>query len=143
MNQISSIRMSFYTIKIFYWVTFHLSIVILFSNFGIGIIALSIIIIPVFILHLMLGLNLNKIARHQWLIILSACNLLTFTLIRPDGVHTTNGSGLSVFLNFFGIDAGFNSNYETHFLFGSLLLLAVQLAIELVLRKLSNQEKVS
>jgi len=130
--------MSLKTIKIFYWTTFGLSVAIIALNFGLGLIALGVVILPVLILHLANGLSLNKIDNHKTAIILSASNLLIFALMRPDGVHAFTNSGLSSILDLFGINAGYNYKNEDYFLIASLILLLLQVIFDMRLRKLKR-----
>src|SRR5688572_339193 len=134
--------MSLNTIKTFYWTTFGLSIIVLPLNFGLGLVVFGLVILPVIILHDIVGLNLSRIEHHKTLIILSGINLLIFALIRPDGVHTFTDNGLSSVLDIFGITAGYNRVYENYFFVGSLILLLVQLIMEIRLRKLVKVNKV-
>jgi hypothetical protein len=127
--------MSFKVIKAFYWITFGFSIIIIPLNMGLGLIALGLIILPILFLHLAIGLNLNKIENYKTAIILSATNLLTFALIRPDGVHAFTDNGMSSVLNNFGINAGYNHKHEDYFFLASLILLLVQVIMDIRLRK--------
>ncbi|MCX2745623.1 hypothetical protein OO013_17205 [Mangrovivirga sp. M17] len=128
--------MSFKSINIIYWLTFLISIVILPLNFGLGLIAMSIIIVPVLIMHVSNGLKLKKIEKYKIAIFISTFNLLIFSLIRPDGVHAINENGLSSLLDVFHINAGYKREYENYFFIFSFILLLFQLIIELRLRKL-------
>lgn len=128
--------MSLRTIKIFYWSTFGLSVIILPLNIGLGLIALGLMILPILILHLAIGIGLSKIQNHKASIILSASNLLIFVLIRPDGVHAFTDNGLSSFLDLFGIYAGYDHKYEGSFFVASLILMLVQVIMDIRLRKL-------
>ncbi len=131
--------MEFKTVKLFFWTTFVLSIAILFLNLGLGLIAFGIILLPVFILHFAIGLSLDRIQKHRTAIILSSLNLLTFVLIRPDGVHAFTESGLSSILNIFGVNARYSRQYEDYFFSASLVLLLLQLIIDLRLRKFARR----
>ena len=133
--------MNLKAIKKFYWTTFGLSLVILPLNIGLGIVVIGLVILPVLILHFIIGLNLSKIEHHISLIILSGINLLIFALIRPDGVHTFTDNGLSSALDIFGINAGYNREYENYFFVGSLILLIAQLIMEIRLIKLVKVNK--
>jgi hypothetical protein len=128
--------MSYKSIRNFYWALFGLSLLTLALNFGLGLFALGIIILPVLMLHLVLGLSLDKVQDHKSLIILSSFNLLAFALVRPDGVHTISDNGLSSFLELFGIYAGYDAQFENLYFLASIILLVAQLVIELRLRKL-------
>jgi hypothetical protein len=121
--------MNLVTIKVFYWTTFGLSIIILPLNFGLGLVAMGLVILPLLILHLTIGLRVNRLENNIVSIFLSAVNLLLFALIRPDGVHAITDNGLSSALDIFGINAGYNRNYENHFFIGSFILLLVQVII--------------
>lgn len=134
-------KMNFTTIKVFYWTTFGLSIIILPLNFGLGLVAIGLVILPLLILHLAIGLTVNRLENHRISIILSALNLLIFALIRPDGVHAFTDNGLSSALDLVGINAGYNSNYENHFFIGSLILLLVQAIMDIRLWKVAKTNK--
>jgi hypothetical protein len=125
-------------IKIFYWVTFVLSLIILPLNFGLGLVAIGVVILPILVLHLSIGLGLSKIKNHNTLIVISAINLLTFVLIRPDGVHAFTDSGLSAILEMFGIYARYNYKNEDYFFIASLILLLIQVILDLKLRKIKR-----
>jgi hypothetical protein len=125
--------MNIKAIKNFYWITFGLSVIVLLLNFGLGLLGLGIIILPVLILHFAVGLKLHRIKNNS-LLLISACNLLAFALIRPDGVHTISDNGLSSLLDIFGISGGFDPRYENHYFIGSLILLIVQMAFDLTLK---------
>ena len=102
---------------------------------------LGIIILPVIVLHIIIGLGIDKIKTHKTLIFLSATTLLLFSLIRPDGVHTLNDTGLSSILDKFGIIWGDCYNYENHFVFASLTILLFQVIIEIRLMKHKKEIK--
>jgi len=133
--------MNFTTIKIFYWTTFGLSLIILPLNFGLGLVAIGLVILPLLILHLAVGLGVNRLKNHIVSIILSAVNLLLFAFIRPDGVHAITDNGLSSALDIFGINAGYNRNYENHFFIGSLILLLIQAIMDIRLWKIAKSNK--
>jgi hypothetical protein len=133
--------MNWKLVKIFYWTTFGLSVLILPLNFGLGLFAIGLVILPILVLHLTIGLRLNRIKIRTVSIILSGINLLLFSLIRPDGVHTFTDNGLSSFLDIFGIQAGYNHNYEDHFFIGSLMLLLFQAIMDIRLRKIAKSSK--
>ena len=118
-----------------YWGTFALSVFVLQLNIGLGIIVMIWAIIPVLILHAIVGLRLNKIEQRKDLLTISSLNLLAFSLIRPDGVHAFTDNGLSSLLWIFGVDGGYNRGYENYFFWGSVVLLVGQVVIELILRK--------
>ncbi len=126
------------TIRFFYWTSFALSVIIIPLNFGLGLIVMGIVILPALILHLTIGLSLNRIKNHNTLIIVSAVNLLTFALIRPDGVHALTDNGLSSLLGIFGIYAGYNYEYENYFSIASLILLILQVIVDLILLKIKK-----
>lgn len=64
----------------FYWTTFGLSIAILLSNIGLGLVVFGIVILPTLILHLTNGLGLSKLENHKTTIVISGINLLLFAL---------------------------------------------------------------
>lgn len=133
--------MNFTTVKVFYWTTFGLSIIILPLNFGLGLVAIGLVILPLLILHLAIGLAANRLKNHRISIILSSANILLFTLIRPDGVHSFTDNGLSAVLDILGVNAGYNRNYENHFFIGSLMLLLVQAIMDIRLWKIAKKNK--
>lgn len=133
------VDMGINSIKGIFWLTFGLSIVILPLNIGLGLMVLGLVILPVLILHLNVGLSLNKIQNHKGAIVCSAINLLVFALVRPDGVHAFTESGLSSLLSIIGINAGYNYKHENYFFYSSLVLLLVQVIIDLRLRKFARR----
>ena len=136
---IVEISMNNTVIKVFYWAAFALSLFILPLNFGLGLVAFAIIILPILILHFLLGLNLGKLKKYKLLVVVAACNLLAFALVRPDGVHTITDNGLSAFLDLFGIHAGFSDENESLYFMASFALLIVQLAVDITLWSLKNK----
>jgi hypothetical protein len=127
------------SIKAIFWAAFGLAIITLLLNVGIGLIATGLVILPVLMLHFIIGLSLTKLQNHKSAIILSAINLLTFALLRPDGVHSLSDNGLSSFFDLVGISAGYNRDYEDYFVYSSLLLLLVQVIVDLRLRKIARR----
>ncbi len=121
--------------KVVYWITFCLSMAALLLNLGLGLFAFGIVIIPLLILHVSNGLQLNKLTNHKVAVILSAINLLAFALLRPDGAHTFTDTGLSALLDVLGIDAGFNRRNENFYFGTSIALFFIQVVIDLWLRK--------
>lgn len=128
--------MNFETTKVLFWATFALAIIVLAMNFGIGLIAFGLIILPVLTLHLAIGIRLSRLEGHGTAVVLSYLNLLAFALVRPDGVHTITDTGLSALLSTVGIHWGYNDRYESHFFYASVILLIVQVIMDLRLRKL-------
>jgi hypothetical protein len=126
-------------VKIYYWTTLALSIIILLLNFGLILFVLGLIIIlPVILLHIVVGLRLDKIETHKNSVIVSATTLLIFSLIRPDGGHTLSDTGLSSVLKIFGIIWGYCYNYENYFFFISMLILLFQVIMEIRLIRLKS-----
>lgn len=128
--------MSFKTIKGIYWITFLLSIVVLPLNIGLVLVVFGGIILPILILHLIIGIQLHKLEKHKRTVLLSAINLLAFTLIRPDGVHVFNANGISSVLKIFGIRAGYSYEYEDYCVLISIILIIVQIFLEIRLNAL-------
>ncbi|NMM47745.1 hypothetical protein [Marinigracilibium pacificum] len=128
--------------KIIYWFLFLISVLILLVNFGIGLMAMSIIIIPVLGLHIYNGINLDKIKDYKIAVLASSVNFLLFVLIRPDGVHSLNENGLSSFLSLFHINFGYNKNLENFSFFTSIILLFTQLFIEIKLRRMVKRSEI-
>lgn len=126
-------------IRIFYWIAFALTILTLLLNFGIGLVALAIIILPILVLHFLTGLSLVRLQNHRLLIFISASNLFLFALLRPDGVHTLNENGLSALLNEFNIHGGYNHRYENELTVVSLALLVIQAIIEIILFRIKKR----
>src|SRR5687767_7764479 len=122
--------MNFKTVKILYWITFAFTITILPLNFGLGLVAVGIVILLILILHLTNGLSLHKLENHRASIILSAVNMLLFALARPDGVHAITDNGLSSLLDIFGINSGYNNEYENYYFTASIILLFAQLIMD-------------
>ena len=125
--------MAFNIIRIFYWASFVLSIIILPLNFGLVLAALAILILPILIIHLKNGIWINQLRNHKLILVVAATNLLVFALIRPDGVHDINGIGFSALLDVFSINGGYNHEYFDLYFYGSLALLAFQLIINLII----------
>jgi hypothetical protein len=120
-------------VKIYYWTTLFISVFILILNTGLWLILLGFIILPIIILHISVGLRINIFEIHKKLMLISSTSLLTFALIRPDGVHSLNDSGLSSFLELFGLSWGYSIHFENHFFVSSIVLLLLQLIIEITL----------
>jgi hypothetical protein len=130
--------MRFKIISTFYWTTFILSIIVIFLNLGLGII-FGLLIIPILVIHYWNGSQLDKLKNHKKLIVFSALNLLVFSLVRPDGVHSFTTSRLSEVLDFFGIDdSGLDEN-EGYLFVASLLLLVAQGFADFELRKIRKE----
>lgn len=120
-------------VKIYYWTTLLISIFILILNTGLLLIVLGIIILPTIILHISVGLKQNIFEAYKTPMLISSTSFLTFALVRPDGVYSFNSSGLSSFLELFGLFWGYSEHYENHFLVSSIILLLFQLSIEITL----------
>lgn len=127
------LRMDSNKVKMYYWTTLSISIFILILNTGLWLIVLGLIILPVIILHIIVGLRLNMFENYEKPMLISSTSLLIFALIRPEGVHSFNDSGLSAFLKLFGLYWGFSSHFENHFFVSSIVLLLLQLIIEITL----------
>ncbi len=102
---------------------------------------LSNIYFALFFLHLIIGKKLKQLKKYKWLIIISSLNLLLFALIRTDGVHVTSNIGFSVLSELLGFSGSFNRDYEYLYFYISLISLSIQLIIELILLKLSKNNK--
>lgn len=126
--------MSLNTIKTFFWTTFVLAIIILFLNVGLGLVAFGIVILPMLVSHFIIGLRLDKLQERKPAIVFSSINLVAFALVRPDGVHVIAESGLSSLLDIFGINGGYDSEYENYFAFSALALFLVQLLVDFILQ---------
>lgn len=125
-------------VKILYWVLFLLSVVVLFLNFGLGLMTVGLVILPVLILHAGIGFSLGRLNANKGLVAWSMLNLLVFALIRPDGVHAFNETGLGALLSLFGMHGGYSHRNEDLFFFASLALLLIQLIVDLRLRRLAR-----
>ena len=70
-------------------------------------------------------------------------NLLLFSLIRPDGVHSFTQTGIESLFDFFGIYIQLNQEFENYYFNLSLVLIAIQIALEIILiRKLNKSNKI-
>jgi hypothetical protein len=123
----------------YYWITFLVSIFILILNTGLWLIVSGLIILPVIILHIIVGLRLNMFETYEKPMLISSTFLLIFALIRPDGVHSFNNSGLSSFLRLFGLSWGYSNRFEDYFFVSSIILLLLQLLIEITLIRLKSE----
>ncbi len=141
MTMIPQKAMNLQSSKIFYWITFVLTIFILLMNVGIGLMALGVVIVPLLILHFINGRHFDKIANHRMAMVLSSANFLLFALIRPDGGHTLNDNGLSLLLEIFGMYWGYDRAYEDYYAFGSLALLVVQAIMDIRLKTIIKKRK--
>jgi hypothetical protein len=121
--------------KVYYWTVLFVSICALFLSFGIGIMALGIIILPIIIYNIKIGVNLDFLHDKQITVFLASSNWLGFTLLRPDGVHTINKNGISSLLDVIDINGGYNSQYENYYFTFSLIMLALQIVINYRLLK--------
>jgi len=124
-------------IKIFYCLIFAVAIFTLTQNAGLGLFALALFIIPIFILHAGIGLSIPKLKDHKTGLIVSSVNLLFFVLMRPDGAHAFTQTGLSSILEYFGVHIGPTRKYENELFFGSIALLLLQVVLDLRLRKIA------
>ena len=120
-----------------YWLTFLLTILILFQNVGIVLLGLGIFILPVIILHVLVVRKLEDIEHKRLLVGVSAINLLLFSLLRPEGAHAIYMTGLSSVLDLIGISGTYNSEHENFYVSSSLILLVVQVIVDLRLMKVS------
>jgi len=133
------IEVNLKSIKVFYWVAFGLSVVILPQNFGLGLIALGIPIILILILHIGIGLNMDRLQNYQLSLVVSAVNLLLFVLIRPDGAHAFNETGLSASLEMMGIHLRISPKYEDLLFLISMVLLILQTVFDIRLLRISRK----
>jgi len=122
--------MSLKTLHIAYWVIFALSVVVLFSQAGLVLVALAPFILAVLIMQVSNGIGLRYVEDRKALVLFSAFNLLAFALIRPDGVHTLNENGLSKVLDIFDVHINYSASYENYFVIGSLTLLVSQIIVD-------------
>jgi len=104
------------SVKLYFWIACAMSIFILGNSFGLFLLVSAIFIIPLIIIHFLAGIKSKNTVNK--LLVLSATNLLLFSLVRCDGVHNTSDSGLSALLDIVNINFGFSSEYEKihHFL---------------------------
>lgn len=119
-----------------------MTIITLISNAGLFLAISSIIVIPSFVLHTKIGLEINKLENCKTLIIISMVDLLLFSLVRPDGVHIFNKIGLESWLQFFGFYITVNSRLENYCLKIAIVLIAFQIILDLIiLMRLKRNEK--
>jgi hypothetical protein len=123
------------TLKYLYWISFGLAVFVLLISVGIGLVAFALFVIPIIVFHIKLGLRIERVRNHHWLVIFSALNFLAFTLVRADGAHTISHTGLSALLDIVNINGGFNPRYENYYFAASLVLLVVQVIVDLKLLK--------
>jgi len=123
-------------IKLYFWLTFALSIFVLINSFGLFLLVSAILIIPLAAIHMLAGIrsknNVNK------LLLLSATNFLLFSLVRCDGVHVTDHSGFSALLKRVHIHVGFNSAHENIYLLATLLFFILQIILDASVLKKSG-----
>ena len=98
------------SVKLYFWIACAMSIFILGNSFGLFLLVSAIFIIPLIIIHFLAGTKSKNTVNK--LLVLSATNLLLFSLVRCDGVHETSDSGLSALLDIVNINFGFSSEYE-------------------------------
>lgn len=120
-------------LMIFFWVTFIASIVILILSFGLILYVGGLLFLGMFFLHSYVGINLNKMEAKEHFVLISAINILIFSLIRIDGAHVISHNGLSSLLDLVDINWGYNSAYKNLFLGFSIILLIFQLLLDLAL----------
>lgn len=133
--------MSKKAIKIIYWVLFILSVLILPLNFGLGLVAFAVMLLPLMLLHGMIGVKIDSLENNKTLLMVSAICPLMFALLRPDGVHAITDNGLSSVLDLIGINAGFDRDYENQFSIASLAVLLLQLVVDLRLNQLRKRHE--
>ena len=130
-------------IKYLFWNLFAITVLTLVLSLGLFLAVFLIIVIPVLVLHIKIGLRIDELKNHKWLIIISMLNLLLFSLIRPDGVHSFTQIGIESLFNFFGIYVRLNQEFENYYFNLSLALLTIQIALNIILlKKLNKSDKV-
>jgi hypothetical protein len=129
------------TVQAYFWVTFLISLLALFLNGGLGLLVFGIVILAALIFHVVIGLKWKYSKNNNYLITLSATNLLLFALVRIDGVHTLTDSGLSALLDLIGLRGGYSRRYEELFMWSSLLLFISQIVIDIALYRKSKQAR--
>ncbi|MFD2513345.1 hypothetical protein ACFSRY_05660 [Pontibacter locisalis] len=127
------------TVQAYFWVTFLISLLALFLNGGLGLLVFGIVILAALIFHVIVGLKWKYSINKNYLITLSATNLLLFALVRVDGVHAFTDSGLSALLNLIGLSGGYSRRYEELFMWTSLLLFISQVVIDIALYRKNKQ----
>ena len=119
--------MIFKITRAYYWTSLIISVCALLLSFGLGLMALGIIILPIIIYNIKIGINLKRLQDKPKAVFFAASNWLIFALIRPDGVHATSENGLSSMLDIFGISGGYISDYENYYFTFSLLMIVIQI----------------
>ncbi len=116
-----------------YWIFFGIAIVALIASVGLFLMLSAVVVLPVLFVHLTVGFRLALLKRKVVLVLCSVINLLLFALVRPDGVHVINQSGLTELLDLVDVHFRFHSEHEGLFTFLALILFVIQVVLELVL----------
>jgi hypothetical protein len=116
-----------------YWILFGIAIVALIASAGLFLMLSAVLVLPVLLVHLTIGFRLALLKRKVVLVLCSAINMLLFALVRPDGVHVINQSGLTELLDIIGVHFRIHSEYEGLFALLALILFVIQVVLELVL----------
>ncbi len=122
-----------------FWISLFISIVIIFLNAGLFLFLSAILILPVLILHILVGKRIEKLRAYNWLIIFSILNLLLFALVRPDGVHTITDIGWTALLETLGFHTSFQKEFENYYFSAALITIILQVIIDFYLLFLSRK----
>ena len=124
-----------------YWILFGITIIALIASTGLFLILSAIVVLPVLMFHVAVGIRLKHLTSRVSLVVCSAINMLLFALVRPDGVHVINQSGLTELLDIIGIRFKYHGEHEELFLLLTLILFIAQAVLELVLFKSSRRAR--
>ena len=125
-----------------FWFFLLATVLTLILNAGLFFAVSLIIIVPLLILHTKIGLKINKLEKYKLLIIISMLNLFLFSLLRPDGVHSFNQIGIESLSDFFGFYVRVNQRFENYYFNISLVLIAIQLILDIILLVKSNKSEI-
>lgn len=95
--------MKLLSLRLVYWLSFILTIYILFLNFGIKLLLFGMGILLISVFHFIIGINLRYSVKHYKLLLYSSLCFLTFSLVRSDGVHTIGETGIGSLLSLFDL----------------------------------------
>jgi len=116
-----------------YWILFVIAVIALMSSIGLFLFVSALVLIPVLLLHLAVGIRLSFLHRRAILVFFSSLNLVSFALIRPDGVHAIDKNGLTELLDMIDVNLNFQEEVYHQFLIVSIVLLVIQLGLEVFL----------
>lgn len=126
--------MKLLSLRLVYWLSFILTIYILFLNFGIQLIMFGMGLLLISAFHFIIGINLRDSVKHYKLLLYSCLCFLTFSLVRSDGVHTIGNTGIREFLNLFDL-YWIHTDFIESIWFLEYLLLFQQFVLEIIMMK--------